>query len=435
MIRARRIAGSWCDVAPDVLVRVVDHTVRVEGDLVWTAPEPEPPSLYLRCARRGDDVAVIVQGQSGTAWLTVTGAPWQPCGASFGQNAVLVWAHLNRLWVAVMRSPTAYETWTLDAPSVRQLVTIPATSQGLLGVRDGVPILTDAARQGPHGLLLPATAGAVTVAQHPTREALMGVWDDQVFTVAEGAAFEPHLVEDAPDRWRACARSTGDTCLVAELAPPFAADPVPPPIPPVPEPPMPTPYADFRWDACTIHRDAPDLGAWPITSTLTRVATIGDTVVVDHTQAGRWPIVPYEGIVVEGCVWTVAWIDGQWRAATWDRLRPGQTEKTMGADEYQQGYALDTPGWWVPQPGEVVGYLVSTPARGDERGPVNERSGVAWVRYGTDQVVGREDAEGPPATPPSPDPPPADDALAALEIRVRVLERSLRNVRAALGDV
>lgn len=201
---------------------------------------------------------------------------------------------------------------------------------------------------------------------------------------------------------------------------------------PTPEPPPEPPptggtvdYRTFSWDRCEIHRDAEDIGAWPITSTITEAVVTDDRVRLDHTMAGRWPVVAYEGIVVEGCVWTIAPHGDGWRAATWDRLRPGQTEKTMGRDEYQQGYALNLPGW-VPANGDVVGYLVSTPARMDERGPVNERSGIVWVRFGSDAIVGREGAQVPPEPPIEPTPPPVIDP--AIETRLAALERWARSL-------
>jgi hypothetical protein len=176
-------------------------------------------------------------------------------------------------------------------------------------------------------------------------------------------------------------------------------------------------YRQFTWARCTVHRDAQDIGAWPKTSTPTYVFARDGRVVVEHSQAGRWPVVPYENIVVEGAIWTIAPEGDHWRAATWDRLRPGQTTKDLAAGEYQKPYALDLDGW-VPKAGDVVGYLVSTPARMDERGPRNERSPVAWVRFGAeDGWMALEGSTDPP--PPPPPPPDLTARVAALEAWAR----------------
>lgn len=182
-------------------------------------------------------------------------------------------------------------------------------------------------------------------------------------------------------------------------------------------------YRAFTWDYCTIHRDAEDIGAWPITAQPLDVKAVNGLVRFNHTKAGRWPEEAYADIKVEGCIWTIApnAAFGNWRAATWDRLRPGQVEKTMTSDHYQLPYALDLAGW-VPQTGDIVGYFVSTPARYEERGALRERSAIAWIRYGTSEIVAVEGAPAPPG-PVDPTPPPTSGhTLLSVNARLEAVE-------------
>lgn len=173
-------------------------------------------------------------------------------------------------------------------------------------------------------------------------------------------------------------------------------------------------YKTFSWDRCLIHRDAPDIGSWPVTSTPERVQANDGTVVFEHTMAGEWPLVNYGDIYVEGCIWTIAPTKDGWRAATWDRLRPGQTKKDMDAEDYQEPYALAFP--WVPRVGDVVGYLVSTPARMDERGPYDQRSPIAWVTFGGEMIATE------PVTPTTPPTGPPDGEETDVNARLEALE-------------
>ncbi len=80
-----------------------------------------------------------------------------------------------------------------------------------------------------------------------------------------------------------------------------------------------------------------------------------------------------------GNAWVFAQIDGAWYATTWEWLRPGQTSKTTNPLQGGKGYIQHEPvRSWRPQSGELIGLMVSTPARTAER-TINERSNVSLV--------------------------------------------------------
>ncbi len=203
-----------------------------------------------------------------------------------------------------------------------------------------------------------------------------------------------------------------------------------PTTPPPPPPPPPPGDSMFAWDRVTVApRSAQEIARWPITSALTHCAVRvtgepDDVVTVEHSKAGRWPAIDTEAVagVVEGTVWAALPLsDRSWRLGTFDWLRPGQIHKGMNPSQYGWGYALAFDDDYVVRPGDPVGYFVSTPARGDVR-TLNERSGVVVIRYGTDEVLWREEG-GTPPPPPTTTPPPSD-----LAARVSAIESWARGI-------
>ena len=89
-----------------------------------------------------------------------------------------------------------------------------------------------------------------------------------------------------------------------------------------------------------------------------------------------WPIV--DG--VEGNAWVIANINDTWWAATYEWLRPYQTEKievtreNIGAHTKAQPFVN-----WVPRPGDELFFFNSTHARGGLRSPSPQRSNVVRV--------------------------------------------------------
>ena len=134
-------------------------------------------------------------------------------------------------------------------------------------------------------------------------------------------------------------------------------------------------------DLSTVNWLDTNISGWAQTSTITAVSIGSPPINIEHTKAGQWPAITSGGTIVEGNPWIFAKVDGQWQAATYEWLRPGQTEKQISAEnigEYTKKAPLDG---WQPKSGETVGLMVSTPARGGPDGPVNERSNVILVTW------------------------------------------------------
>ena len=124
-----------------------------------------------------------------------------------------------------------------------------------------------------------------------------------------------------------------------------------------------------------------DVSSWSQTSTITRITHGNPPICIEHTKAGAWPAIDDGGTVVEGNPWVFVQISGQWYAATYEWLRPGQTCKSLDAGDMAGHIKVAPLDSWRPRSGEVVGFMVSTPARFGPDGPKNERSNVvlfAW---------------------------------------------------------
>jgi len=119
---------------------------------------------------------------------------------------------------------------------------------------------------------------------------------------------------------------------------------------------------------------------WPVTSKITDVQIGADTISIDHTKSGSWPAMDYNGVAVEGNPWVFVNRGGQWYGSTYEWLRPGQTEKQVTADGIGENIKVEPLASWTPQPGEPVGFMVSTPARDDSR-TVNERTNVVMTTW------------------------------------------------------
>jgi hypothetical protein len=139
----------------------------------------------------------------------------------------------------------------------------------------------------------------------------------------------------------------------------------------------------------------PSIANWPITRTLTRVTqgeASPETVCTYFTRQGNgdWPPVDFFGegaelgTYVEGNQWYFANIKGQWYGVPGEWFRPGvackygQDASDIGKDSTQ-----DEPMHsWVPKPGELVGYAVSTPARNyPGMKSLDERSQVVLIPW------------------------------------------------------
>jgi hypothetical protein len=130
-----------------------------------------------------------------------------------------------------------------------------------------------------------------------------------------------------------------------------------------------------------------NVGDWAVTSTITGVTVEGDTICINHTKSGQWPLVSIDDNPpnIEGNPMIVVKRDGQWYGAGFDWFGEGRTCKHMPRDEMGRDQIRVWPldgSWGGPGSGEEVGVLVSTPS--SDRIPVrsiNERSNIVLVRF------------------------------------------------------
>lgn len=118
-----------------------------------------------------------------------------------------------------------------------------------------------------------------------------------------------------------------------------------------------------------------NIANWPITNTIIEVdqdgspfANPGGYMCINHTKRGLWPTSDFfgdPGTQVESNQWYFAFIGGTWYAGSGENMRPnqickqGQMSEAIGPDGTWGG-PMDT---WAPRAGELVGYMMTTPAR------------------------------------------------------------------------
>lgn len=134
----------------------------------------------------------------------------------------------------------------------------------------------------------------------------------------------------------------------------------------------------------------PNVSSWPETNRIISVDQDGGgdgPMCIDHTKRGLWPTTPFLGDPnnhIEGNQWYFARINGQWYAGAGEWLRPGQLCKsgqltTQIGPDGTWGGPMDT---WVPRIGELVGYMVTTPARAyPDMKTLDERSNVVVLPW------------------------------------------------------
>lgn len=123
-----------------------------------------------------------------------------------------------------------------------------------------------------------------------------------------------------------------------------------------------------------------DVSRWRVTSEITNLQIDARSITINHSKAGQWPTLNPDGVEIEGNPWVFVNRGGKWYAATYEWLRTGQVTKRITADNIGAHTKKEPLESWVPQPGELVGFMVSTPARLGQR-TVNERSNVVLVRW------------------------------------------------------
>jgi len=130
------------------------------------------------------------------------------------------------------------------------------------------------------------------------------------------------------------------------------------------------------------YANAVNITNWTVSSTVISAMHVGDQLCIDHTKAGKWPVLPFfdSGATIEGNQWFFANIGGKWIGGANEWLRPGQTCKVIDGHVGQGGFGGTPLAGWTPAPGELVGVAVSTPARAGQIGTA-ERSNVVLIRW------------------------------------------------------
>jgi hypothetical protein len=136
-----------------------------------------------------------------------------------------------------------------------------------------------------------------------------------------------------------------------------------------------------------------NISGWPVTNRIIAVDQDGGDghMCINHEKRGLWPTVDFEDnplVPVEATQWYFARINGQWYGGAGEWLRPnqickeGQKSEDIGKDGTWGG-PMDT---WIPKRGELVGYMISTPARTwPKQITIDQRSNVVvqpWVVNG-----------------------------------------------------
>lgn len=142
------------------------------------------------------------------------------------------------------------------------------------------------------------------------------------------------------------------------------------------------------------YSDAPrDIASWPQTGRITSIEQDGagdGPMCIAFDLTHTWPSIPFFGdpaVPVYANQWNFAFINNQWYGGPGEYLRSdrpsvcktGQTTDGVGRDG---GWTSPMRGW-VPKVGELVGYMVSTPARNyTAHHSIDERTDVVlqpWV--------------------------------------------------------
>ncbi|MFK7998631.1 MAG: hypothetical protein AB8H86_03500 [Polyangiales bacterium] len=126
----------------------------------------------------------------------------------------------------------------------------------------------------------------------------------------------------------------------------------------------------------------PDISDWEITSELS-VSFSGTNVCLEYDKKDVWPVVQiFETTDVVANAWVFAETRGQWYAATFEWMRPGQTCKAQAAVE--GGHIKRNPfeaDGWTPESGEELYFMVSGLIRNPTYSNVMERTNIVRATW------------------------------------------------------
>ncbi|MFT5353112.1 MAG: hypothetical protein ACI9KE_000310 [Polyangiales bacterium] len=126
----------------------------------------------------------------------------------------------------------------------------------------------------------------------------------------------------------------------------------------------------------------PDISGWEITSEL-NVSFSGSSICLEYDKKDEWPIVQAFGTTdVVANAWVFAQSSGQWYAATFEWMRPGQTCKAQAAVEggHIKRNPFEAEGW-TPESGEELYFMVSGLIRNPSYSNVMERTNIVRATW------------------------------------------------------
>ena len=145
--------------------------------------------------------------------------------------------------------------------------------------------------------------------------------------------------------------------------------------------------SDFAWSKVTF-LNGHDISGWSETSRINSVSVSDNGICIDHSKDGQWPARPLDAIRVEANHWLIVKIDGRYYAATYEWIRAGGQRCKLGGGLNKIYHELGTDqirrppldSSWVPEGGDVIGFMASGLARNNIDPNVRERTNIVWYR-------------------------------------------------------
>ena len=123
-----------------------------------------------------------------------------------------------------------------------------------------------------------------------------------------------------------------------------------------------------------------NVSGWDKTATL-NIQQRGHVIDLVYDKAHTWTTKTISGTKMNANPWVIVkWSDGRYYAATWESLRPGQTQKNMTGKSWGGHIKVSPLNKWEPKKGEEIGMFVSGLARTPVRNQL-ERSNVIWFNW------------------------------------------------------
>ncbi|HUP56548.1 MAG TPA: hypothetical protein VM598_03790 [Bdellovibrionota bacterium] len=119
---------------------------------------------------------------------------------------------------------------------------------------------------------------------------------------------------------------------------------------------------------------------WPVT--VEAKVSFRDNQLCFELPWGKWPTTRFGGsgpgsFETIGNYWVAAYIGGKWVMGTYHWIIPGEACSHIS---FNRLTSMENTGW-SPRKGELLGLMISTPARFDVRSAARERSTIKWVRW------------------------------------------------------